>query len=46
MRLVCFGLDKAINLADKSRNPSGKISGIFVLEGRSNLTECFSVLEC
>lgn len=35
MRFLCYGLDKAINAADKTRNPSGKVTGIFDLEGKN-----------
>ena len=38
MRFLCYNLDKAINAADPERNPTGKITGIFDLEGKL----CFS----
>ena len=34
MRFLCYNLDKAINAADPQRNPTGKITGIFDLEGK------------
>lgn len=35
MRFLCYNLDKAIRAADPKRNPTGKITGIFDLEGES-----------
>ena len=33
MRFLCYCLDKAIASADKSKNPTGKVTGIYDLEG-------------
>ena len=38
MRFLCYSLDKAILLADRSRNPMGYITGLFDLRGK-----CFKV---
>lgn len=35
IRFLCYGLDKGIKLADLEKNPSGKLVGIFDLQGDS-----------
>ena len=37
MRNLCYCLDKAINAADTTRNPDGKIAGIFDLRSKISL---------
>lgn len=44
MRFLSYSLDKAISFADKSKNPSGKVTGIFNLEG--NPTSCLTPSHC
>ncbi len=39
MRFLCYNLDKAISAADPKLNPSGKVTGIFDLEGMSLLEQ-------